>query len=260
MPGIDFKQNQIVVAMDHARYFGLIDGLHDPGAVIDAVAEAGADAIMTTFGVVKTHGERLTGRIPTILRLDGGTSQYRDAWRGATEWSLLHSVEDARALGVDAVCLMYFMGSEVEMDTLEIVASVASECLEDGLPVMVEALPCPHPRLPHPDTPGPMADACRIAFEHGADVLKTYYTGSADGFRRVTEGCPAPVLIAGGPRMDTEHEMLEVVHGAVTAGAKGVVFGRNIWQSANPAAIVRALGHIIHEGGSPAEVAELVQG
>jgi DhnA family fructose-bisphosphate aldolase class Ia len=101
-----------------------------------------------------------------------------------------------------------------------------------------------------------MASACRLGFEHGAHVLKTYATGSAESFRRVIASCPAPVLIAGGPKMDSERAMLQVVRDTLDAGGRGVVFGRNIWQSPQPAKMVKALRHLIHEGGTVEEAAE----
>jgi DhnA family fructose-bisphosphate aldolase class Ia len=259
MPKFDVSKRQLVVAMDHGRALGAVAGLEDPGRVIDTVIDAGADAIMTSFGVVKRYRERLIGRIPTILRLDGGPSRYREDWLAYTEWSLLHAVEEARDLGVDGVCTMVFMGSAVELETLEITAEVAGECLQDGLPLMVEALPCPGERIPDPTDAGAMASACRLGFEHGADVLKTYATGSAASFARVTASCPAPVLIAGGPRMDSERAVLQVVRDTLDAGGRGVVFGRNIWQSRDPAKMVEALRHLIHDDGAVDEAAELLR-
>jgi DhnA family fructose-bisphosphate aldolase class Ia len=256
MPRFDVGSNQLVVAMDHGRTLGAVAGLEDPGRVIDTVVEAGADAIMTSFGVVKRYRERLIGRIPTLLRLDGGPSHYREDWLRYTEWRLLHAVAEARELGVDGVCTMVFMGAPVELETLEITAQVAGECLRDGLPLMVEALPCPAERIADPTDAGAMASACRLGFEHGADVLKTYATGSAESFRRVIASCPAPVLIAGGPKMDSERAVLQVVGDALDAGGRGVVFGRNIWQSPQPAKMVKALRHLIHDGGTVEEAAE----
>jgi class I fructose-bisphosphate aldolase len=240
----------LVVAMDHARTFGAIDGLEDPGAVIDAAVDGGADAVMTTFGVAKHYREQLTDRIPTILRLDGGPSLYREDWLAYSEWSLLHSVEDALLLGADCVVLMAFVGIPVELQTYNIVARVAGECLRADLPLMVEALPCPSERIPDPNASDAMASAARLGFEHGADLIKTYYT---QDFRRVTDNCPAPVLIAGGPRMETVEETLQVVHDATEAGAAGVVFGRNIWQSDDPRGTIRVLKSIIHDSRSVAE-------
>ena len=244
----------LIVAMDHAQTHGIIAGLEDPGRVIDTVVEAGADGIMTTFGVVKKYRDRLIGRIPTTLRLDGGPSLFRQDWLAYTEWSLLHSVDDALALGVDAVVLMAFVGIPVELETYRILGKVASQCYQANLPLLVEALPCPSERIPHARDPIAMAAAPRIAFEHGADFVKTYYTGTPDGFRLVIDNSPVPVLIAGGPRMDTVESSLNVVAEAVQAGAAGVVFGRNIWQAPNPAGMVCALKRIIHEGATVPDV------
>ena len=133
----------LIVAMDHARTHGAIDGLEDPGAVIEASLDAGADAVMTTFGVAKHYHEQLAGRIPTIIRLDGGPSLYREDWLAYTEWSLLHSVEDALLLGADGVVLMAFVGIPVELETYRAVSRVAGECLRANLPLVVETLPCP---------------------------------------------------------------------------------------------------------------------
>jgi DhnA family fructose-bisphosphate aldolase class Ia len=210
----------LVVAMDHARTFGDIEGLETPNAVIETAVDARADAVMTTFGVAKRYREQLTGRIPTILRLDGGRSTYRKDWLAYSEWSLLHSVEDALLLGVDGVVVMAFVGIPVELQTYRIVAKVAAECMRVNLPLMVEALPCPSERIPDPKAAEAMASAARLAFEHGADMVKSYYTGTQDGFRRVTDNCPAPVLIAGGPKMKTVEETLRVPQDAVGAGAR----------------------------------------
>jgi fructose-bisphosphate aldolase, class I len=250
LPVLASDGKALVVAMDHARTFGAIEGLESPDAVIEAAIDADADAVMTTFGVVKRYREQLIGRIPTILRLDGGPSTYREDWLAYTEWSLLHSVEDALLLGADGVVVMAFVGIPVELETYRIVAKVAGECMRANLPLMVEALPCPSERIPDPKAADAMASAARLAFEHGADLVKSYYT---EDFRRVTDNCPAPVLIAGGPRMETVEETLRVAHDAVGAGAAGVVFGRNVWQSGDTRGVIRALKSIIHDSRSVAD-------
>ena len=115
------------------------------------------------------------------------------------------------------------------------------------------ALPCPSERIPDPKAADAMASAARLAFEHGADMVKSYYTGTQDGFRRVTDNCPAPVLVAGGPKMETVEETLQAAHDAVGAGAAGVVFGRNVWQSGDTRGAIRALKSIIHDSRSVAD-------
>jgi DhnA family fructose-bisphosphate aldolase class Ia len=254
VPRLALGEKALVIAMDHARTLGVTPGLENPGAVLDAVIAAGADGVMTTYGVIKHYRDKLIGRVPTYLRLDGGPTRYREDWLRYSEWSLLHTVEDARRLGVDGVCVMGFMGGPVEMRTYEIVARVVGDCRADGLPVMVEALPCLGvERIPDPLAAEPMASASRVAFELGADIVKTYYTGSPESFRQVVQNCPVPVLIAGGVKMDTLEAALKVVHGSVKGGGKGVVFGRNIWQSPNVAGTVAALRAIIHDGASVAD-------
>ena len=152
--------------------------------------------------------------------------------------------------------LMAFVGIPVELETYRIVARVAGECLHANLPLVVEALPCPGERIPDPNAPDAMASAARIGFEHGADLVKSYYT---EDFRTVTDNCPVPVLIAGGPKMDTIGETLRVVQDATQAGAAGVVFGRNIWQSGDTRGTIQALNGIIHEGQSAKEAESVIQ-
>lgn len=248
----------VIVAMDHARTFGVIEGLECPDRIIEEVISAGADGIMTTFGVLKRYRSLIADRVPVIMRLDGGPSQYREDWLEYTEWALLHSVEDAVKVGAKGVVVMAFLGGKVELETLKIVARVASACMDAKLPLMVEALPCPSERIPNAKDSRAMASAARIAFEHGADLIKTYYTGSEEEFRQVIEHCPVPVLIAGGARMNTVEDALAVAYESVRAGGAGVVFGRNIWQSKNPAGMVRALRRIVHEGASVAQALQEV--
>ncbi|HKJ94195.1 MAG TPA: fructose-bisphosphate aldolase [Gammaproteobacteria bacterium] len=250
MAGLRLGEKAVVVAMDHVKTLGLVPGLDDPGAVVDQMLEAGVDGVMTSYGIIKQYADRLIGRVPTFLRLDGGPTIYREDWLQYSRWSLMHSVADAHALGVDGVCVMAFMGADVELDTYEIVTRVAGDCHRFGLPLMVEALPCPTERIPDTKDPEAMAAASRIAFELGADIVKTYYTGTPEGFSRVTGCCPVPVLLAGGPKMDTLRDTLQVVHDSVQVGGCGVVFGRNIWQAKDPAAVVRGLRAVIHDGAS----------
>ena len=103
MPILAADGRALYVAMDHARTHGVVEGLQDPGRIIDIAVDNGADGIMTSYGVIKHYRNRLIGRIPTVLRLDGGPSLYREDWLANTQWSMLHTVEDAIELGVDGV-------------------------------------------------------------------------------------------------------------------------------------------------------------
>jgi class I fructose-bisphosphate aldolase len=85
----------------------------------------------------------------------------------------------------------------------------------------------------------------------GVDIVKTFYTGTTESFAQVVEmAAPALVVAAGGPRLETDADVIRMAHGVVRAGAAGITFGRNIWQSADPARIIGALKHVLHENGS----------
>ena len=97
--------------------------------------------------------------------------------------------------------------------------------------------------------------ACRIAAELGAKIVKTYYC--SEDFDKVTNGCPVPVVMAGGPKCDTELEVFEFVYDGIQKGAIGVNLGRNIWQNPHPVAAMRALNGVVHDGLTPKQAFDL---
>jgi putative autoinducer-2 (AI-2) aldolase len=99
--------------------------------------------------------------------------------------------------------------------------------------------------------------ACRIAAEFGAHFVKTYF---CDDFSKVVEACPVPLVIAGGPKLETELDALEMAYDAVQEGARGVDMGRNIWQSSNPVGVIRGIRAVVHERATPKEALEVVKG
>lgn len=248
----------LVVAMDHALSHGPARGLEDPARVIETLIAAGADAIMTSYGVVKKYGHLIRPYVPIIMRIDGGPSVRTGTWREYSDYRLLYAVEDAALMDASAVVVMHFVGAAAEMETLSNLADAAAQCARAGLPLLVEALPCPHPNIPNLFEPDAIALAARIAAEHGADIVKTIYSGDIDSFRRVVDGATVPLLVLGGERIDNNRAVLELTHGSISAGAAGVAIGRNIWQSANPAGMVRALAAIIHDGATVNSAIELL--
>jgi class I fructose-bisphosphate aldolase len=108
--------------------------------------------------------------------------------------------------------------------------------------------------------PKVVAHCARLGAELGADIVKVPYTGSPETFASVVEGCPVPVVIAGGPKMKTEREVLEMVYGALQAGAKGLSIGRNVFQAKNRVQMVKALYKLVHENASVEEALSLLEG
>ena len=251
-----FKDGKsLTVALDHGRRHGPIRGVEDLKGITRDVVEGGADAVMVTLPMIKLIWEEVAGRAAVIARIDGtGTVKGPDP----SDDRVTASVWRAVLYGADAVSIMAYIGSAREADHLEKVGKVAEECESYGIPLMVEVIPS-KPYLSDPYDEENIAYACRICVEHGADIVKTYYSGSPLTFRRVVERVPVPILILGGPKREDVKEVLKDVKGAIEGGAKGVAFGRNIFQYEKPRLMVRALREIIHREASVEEALNILR-
>ena len=101
--------------------------------------------------------------------------------------------------------------------------------------------------------------AARLGAELGADLVKVSYTGSPESFREVVEGCFVPVVIAGGPKMETDKDILTMVKGSIEAGGAGVSIGRNAFQHQKPSLIVKAIAGIVHKNATVEEALQIVE-
>ncbi len=207
-----------------------------------------SDALFATRGVVRAVVDPANTK-PLILRVSGGTSMTAG---DLADEGLTTSMEDAVRLNVSAVGISVFIGSEYQKQSILNLGKLVDEGERYGIPVM--AVTAVGRELDQRDSRY-LAMACRICAEMGAKVVKTYWC--ADGFDRVVDGCPVPVVMAGGPRADTELEVLEFVHDGMRNGAIGINLGRNIWQSPHPVPTIRALRHIVHGNGTVAEAKEI---
>jgi class I fructose-bisphosphate aldolase len=243
-----------VVAFDHGLHVGVIPGVDRPGKMLEALAEAGADAFLVGPGIAHTYSSVFTGHDAPglILRLD-----WSNRWRSPESLGfeegrtrMIASVEDAVRLGADAVLAYMFIGyedAEAEVRQVEAVSHMVRTCDSLGIGCILE--PMARGKRVDPDIYRPeyIALGVRIACELGADLLKTDYTGSSTTFRQVTEAAFRPILIAGGPKTPTLRELLEMVRGALDAGASGMFIGRNVFQAPEPGKTMRILRRVIHE-------------
>ena len=246
------RQNKrtVMVAMDHARMNGIFRGIEDPKPIIEEVIDAGADAIMTSYGVIKHYGYLMHGRVSKILRMDTGPTRYRENWEEFTEWHQVFSVEDALRIGADAVISYSFPGIAVDCKTLCIIGNISREADRLNVPYIAEMHACPSKNIPNPYAPEVVASSCRIASEFGADMVKTDFTGDAESFKYVVNACPVPLIIAGGKKCDTARGTFEMIQQCLDAGGVGCIFGRQIWQDKYPGAMTRALVAIVHNNAS----------
>jgi len=228
--------------MDHGMSVGPIKGIEDMAHTVDLVAEGGANAVLGHIGL-PLFGHRRHGKdIGMILHLSASMSLSPDP----NNKVLITPVEDAIRMGADAVSVHINIGAETECNMLQSLGMTASRCREWGMPLL--AMMYPRGKNINAENSAQYVKiAARAAAETGVDLVKTNYTGDIDSFRDVTKGCPVPVLMAGGPRMETTEQILEMVYDSIEGGGSGVAIGRNVFQAEDPTKIVRAIAAIVHE-------------
>lgn len=243
----------VCVAFDHGLDDGPMPGNIDSRATMAKLVEGGADGVLVSPGIARLCADQFAGKnAPAlILRLDWSNMFRRELSHREGRNRLIASVEDAVRYGADAVLTFMFIGyddADAEADEVAKNALVTRECERYGMPHIIE----PMAQGAKAEGRGLEADVIkvhtRMAAELGADALKTDYSGSADTYRAVVESCPVPILIAGGPKTKTVRGSLEMVQGAISAGASGVVMGRNIIQADDPARMLAAIKTIVHDG------------
>ena len=238
----------VMLAVDHGYFLGPTSRLEVPRDTIKPLLPH-ADALMLTRGVLRTSVDHRTGT-PVVLRVSGGTSIVGGP---LSDEGITTPMEEALRLNVSAVALSIFVGTEHEKQTLLSLSDLASEGERYGMPVL--AVTAVGKELEKRDARF-LSLCCRIAAELGAHFVKTYY---CDEFEKVVEGCPVPVVIAGGPKLDTFRETLQLVRDAIDRGAVGVDMGRNIWQSDHPIAAIKAVRAIVHKKASVDEAMDLFE-
>ena len=232
--------------IDHGYFQGPTQRLERPGETVTPLLPY-CDALFVTRGILRSCIDPTTSK-PIILRVSGGTSL---AGKDLAHEGITTSIEDAIRLNVAAVGLSIFLGSDYERESLLNLARLVNDCEGYGIPVM--AVTAVGRELEKREARY-LAMCCRIAAELGARVVKTYW---CKDFDRVTEGCPVPVVLAGGPKCKTALEVFEFVSDGMQKGAIGINLGRNIWQDKHPVAMARALQAIIHENATPHGAQEL---
>jgi putative autoinducer-2 (AI-2) aldolase len=239
----------LFLPIDHGYFQGPIHMLEKPGETIKPLIQY-ADAVMLTRGVLRNCVDPAIPK-PIILRVSGGTSVVGE---DLANEGLITSVREIIRLNASAVSMSVFVGSKYEHQSLTNLAQLVDECEDYGVPVM--AVTAVGKELEKREARY-LALCCRIAAELGARVVKTYYC--PEKFEKVVEGCPVPVVIAGGPKVDTQREVFDFVYDGMQKGAIGVNLGRNIWQTEHPVAAIRALRAIIHENCTPQEAQDLFE-
>ena len=235
--------------IDHGYFLGPTSKLEKPAETIAPITKY-CDALFVTRGVLRS-AIAPTYPLPIILRVTGGSSILGDL----TDEEVLTSIDEIIRLNASAVGVSIFIGSEHERQTMSNLAKLVNMCEPYGIPVMAVTALGKELKGGKPEARY-LALAARMFAEVGATVVKTYW---CEDFEKVVEGCPVPIVIAGGPKCDTTREVVEFVHDGMQRGAAGINLGRNVWQAPNPPAVARALEAVIHENASVDEAVALFE-
>ena len=245
--------NAVIVPMDHGVSIGPLDGLIDMRKTVDEVSNGGATAVLMHKGLIR-YSYRQSGRdVGLIMHLSAST----DLGPNRNSKVQITTIEEAIKYGADAVSIHINFGSEDEPSMLEQAGRISEQCTEWGMPLIIMAYPR-GPEIKDPYDPEAIAHCARAASEIGADLVKVSYTGDVDTFRDVCKGALAPVLIAGGPKMGSDMEILNMVHDSMEAGGRGVSIGRNVFQNRNVRGITKAISSIVLDGFSVSEASQFL--
>jgi len=247
------RMTTVIVPMDHGVSVGPVQGLTDMEHTIGEARAGGANAVVIHKGLIKNSGLQRGGGLGLIVHLSGSTALSPEP----NVKTLVCTVEEAIKLGADAVSVHVNLGNGGEKAMLSDLSAVARQTAEWGMPLLAMMYPRGE-RVKSEFDPEAIKHAARVGAELGADLIKVPYTGDPETFRPVVEGCGAPVVIAGGPKMKTDRDILEMVYGAMSAGAAGLSIGRNVFQHHSPSSITQAMCKIVHEGGNVDEALSIL--
>ncbi len=237
----------LFLPVDHGYFQGPTHGLEKPEKTLKPIYQY-ADAIMLTRGVLRNCIDPAIEK-PIILRVSGAVTVVGE---DLANESVVTSIQEILRLNVSAVSMSVFAGTKYENKSLSNLAKLVDDCEDYGVPVM--AVTAVGKELEKREARY-LALVARVSAEIGARVVKTYYC--KENFEKVVDGCPVPVVMAGGPKTETQKEVFDFVYDGMQKGAIGVNLGRNVWQTENPVAAIRGIRAIVHDNYTPQEALDL---
>lgn len=243
----------IIVPMDHGVTLGAVEGLLNMREAVNDMAEGGADAVLMHKGLIRCSHRSAGKDVGLIVHLSASTALSP---HGNTK-TLVGTVEEGIKHGADCVSIHINLGDDNERLMLADMGRVSEACSDWQMPLLA-MIYARGPRVQNSFDPQVVAHCARVGVELGADIVKVPYTGDIDSFHDVVSSACVPVVIAGGERMGSTRQILEMVSDSIKAGGAGISVGRNVFQHPNRTALVKALRTIVHEDYSVDEAMELI--
>jgi len=231
----------LIVAMDHGM-IGITKGIEFMERVVESSIKGGADAVLITLGAAKRLAQKISGKLSMVLSIPFDPKY----------------VELAAKIGADAVKTTYFGKVPLAWSDMARISSVAEAAEDWGVIYITEIVPMDEAGKTIYDLEV-VKQAARIGSELGGDFVKTAYVGPASSYKAVVEASLTPIIVMGGPKMESPRDVLTMVKESLEAGAIGGAIGRNIWQYKDPEKMTKALAGIIHEDLSVEKALRLLE-
>jgi DhnA family fructose-bisphosphate aldolase class Ia len=250
---ISSGRNIMVLAMDHALAYGAIRGLSDSKGLIKELSDTGIDGFLVSPAMARKYlsDPELSSKARIIPRVDYYLSRQSVPYPFDKEaYGLLTTAAEVKNMGAEAAIISLVFGyadSTTQVQNVTAVSNFADQCAREGLTLIVETVMWGSRVTPSEERDVQnIASIARIGAELGADIVKAPYFGTPEQYSLVIRECPVPVTILGGPRANSDDDVINTVRSGIEAGAKGIVFGRNIWQSENPKALTEKLLSVLN--------------
>lgn len=237
----------LAITIDHPITRGLMPGLEDIRTTMRKVVAGGPDAITMHKGIAEKVFAPYAGEAAMIMKASAYSVQYHPTYDAPVA-----DIEEAVRLGADAISVGCIVGGPEQAQQLTFLGKVSKEASSVGMPLVAHIYP-KGSMIKDPHDAKAVTYAARVGAELGVDIIKTLWTGSAESFRSVVEGCPAIVALAGGEMGETLEDYLRMTREALDVGLGGVTYGRFVWQHKHPTAVIRSLSALIHDNVNVAE-------
>jgi fructose-bisphosphate aldolase / 2-amino-3,7-dideoxy-D-threo-hept-6-ulosonate synthase len=250
------ERKSLIIAVDHAAIAGGMGFIQCPEKIISTMSSSGADAFLLTKGMLVGAQDVIKRGKGLIYRISGGFTLLTDP--AVFEDRIISSVEAGIRLGADAMALIIKYGHEKEGEFIERASNVADICEKWGMPLMIEVMVKGN-RVEKLGLDYSLEIACRAAYEIGADFIKTSYPQTDDGFKRMVDNCPVPLVILGGEKKDSAEDFFKMIKNSIDLGGGGVALGRNIWSHEYPEKMMKATKGIVYENYSVEKALKCLQ-
>ncbi len=268
MSGIDLrvkklfrgKKNLVISALDHVVEYGDQPGIESAAPAIKSCLET--DALLLPRFMLRRNWDLLSGTpAPApVVRINWSASFYYPLGYREGFTTIATTVEEAVQAGAEAVICSLFLEEDNdrkrETENVQIFSEVVRQKERLGIPLIGEAYVVEHNEKTPEQVHAKVKRVSRIMAEMGADLIKTFFTG--DRFHEVVENTPVPVFTIGAEKLNTDLDVLKKAHASIEQGARGIIFGRNIFMAENPPALIAALNSVINDGVEPEAAAQMM--